>query len=77
MPQHLPAPLKTVPAEPSDKVILASYILMGANGAEAWPTARPTTDESKTVLCIDKTGNAVFPAWFVEASDILMQDGWV
>ena len=30
MPQHLPAPLKTVPAEPSDKVILASYILMGA-----------------------------------------------
>lgn len=48
-----------------------------ANGAEAWPTARPMTDESKTVLCIDKTGNAAFPAWFVEASDILMQDGWV
>ena len=63
-------------------VLTALYVkrtngVPAANGAEAWPTARPTTDESKTVLCIDKTGNAVFPAWFVEASDILMQDGWV
>ena len=63
-------------------VLTALYVkrtngVPAANGAEAWPTARPTTDESNTVLCIDKTGNADFPAWFVEASDILMQDGWV
>ena len=63
-------------------VLTALYVkrtngVPAANGAEAWPTTRPTTDESKTVLCIDKTGNAAFPAWFVEASDILMQDGWV
>ena len=30
MPQHLPAPLKNAPHEPSHKVLLASYLLMAA-----------------------------------------------
>ena len=62
-------------AEEARGMVGAGNVMTAIYAAGAWPTTRPTSDTSATVLCIDKTGDATFPTWFEDDVDILMQDG--
>lgn len=43
----------------------------------AWPASRPTADPLVTVWCVDFTGAAPYPSWYLEGSDILVQDALI